>query len=557
MKTKKVRITSLFLVCLLVLSLFSGCGKKAPTNTDVKKDPPASSNETKKDEEKPAESESTVPDYMNATGLPITKEKITVKVLGQKDPGATEWGDLELFKKVEEMTNIHFEFELAEPSTYVEKKNLALASGEYPDVIMREATINDEDTYGPQGVFINLKPLIEQYAPNLTKRLEEHPDMKAAITAMDGNIYGLPYYMQTSTMNPHLAFFDTQWLENVGMDMPVTTDDLYDLLKAFKEKDANGNGDPSDEIPWSGAGLTSLNGFILPAFTGLSGGATFDIKDSKVVFAPTLPEFKEYLAYINKLYKDGLIDPEMLTQTSQQALAKAKSGTVGIYNVSPTNLPPETTSLQDCLEPLISATNKEKVTRAYSPVYTGRGIITDKAKHPEALMRWFDLWYAKDDEGIEGLNGNTLFVGLENVHWEYASADKKTYKFIEPITGFADINASVSVNMHMPSYLNFLAYPSDFPLMEMKVKAVQGRQEPYMKTFYPRNVRYTEAEHERASLLETDINSYVEQMIAKFLIGDEPIDNFDKFVSTLESMNLNELLKIKQDVYDRWLAASK
>ncbi|NMA84845.1 MAG: hypothetical protein GX962_13400, partial [Epulopiscium sp.] len=50
---------------------------------------------------------------------------------------------------------------------------------------------------------------------------------------------------------------------------------------------------------------------------------------------------------------------------------------------------------------------------------------------------------------------------------------------------------------------------------------------------------------------------YVEQMIAKFLIGDEPIDNFDKFVSTLESMNLNELLKIKQDVYDRWLAASK
>lgn len=556
MKTKKVRITSLFLVCLLVLSLFSGCGKKAPTNTDVKKDPPASS-ETKKDDEKPAEPESTVPDYMNATGLPITKEKITVKVLGLKNAGGTEWGDLELFKKIEEMTNVHFEYDLAEPSTFVEKKNLALASGEYPDVIMRQVTINDEDTYGPQGVFINLKPLIEEYAPNLTKRLEEHTDMKAAITAMDGNIYGLPYYQQTSTLNPHLAFFDTTWLTNVGMEMPVTTDDLYDLLKAFKEKDANGNGDPNDEIPWSGTGLASLNGFILPAFTGLSGGATFDIRDDKVVFTPTLPEFKEYLTYINKLYKDGLIDPEMLTQTSQQTLAKTKSGTVGIYNTTPTILPPETTNLQDCLEPLVSATNKEKVTKAYSPVYTGAAVITDKAKHPEALMRWFDLWYAKAEEGIEGLYGNTLFVGLENVHWEYASADKKTYKFIEPITGFADLNNTITVSAQMPIYLNFLAYPSDFPLLEMKVKGVQNRQEPYMKACYPANVRYTEAEYERASLLETDINSYVEQMIAKFLIGDEPIDNFDKFVSTLESMNLNELLKIKQDVYDRWLAASK
>ena len=555
MKTKKTQVVSLLLICIMLLSLFSGCGKKASTTTQKDNNSSSSSTETKKEENQSSQSESGVPDYMNATGLPIAKEKITIKVLAQKNAGGTEWDELELFKKVEEMTNIHFEYELAEPSTYVEKKNLALASGEYPDVIMREISINDEETYGPQGVFQNLKPLIEQYAPNLTKRLQEHPDMKAAITAIDGNIYALPYYMQTSTLNPHLCFFNTKWLENTGMSMPATTDDLYELLKAFKEKDANGNGDPNDEIPWSGAGLGSLNGFILPAFTGLSGGPTFDIKDDKVVFTPMLPEFKEYLAYINKLYKDGLIDPEMLTQTSQQSLAKSKSGVVGIYNASPTNLPPETTDLQDCLEPLTSPFNNEKVVKAYAPIYTGRGVITDKCKYPEAMMRWFDLWYAKEEESIEGLNGNTLFVGLENVHWEYADQDKKTYRFIDPITSFSDINKSITVNMHMPSYLNFLAYPSDFPLMEMKVKAVQTRQEPYMKPFFPGNVRYTKEEHERATLLETDINNYVEQMIAKFLVGDEPIENFDKYISTLESMNIGELLKIKQDVYDRWLAS--
>ncbi len=77
------------------------------------------------------------------------------------------------------------------------------ASANYPDVIMRRAvTINGKEEYGPEGIFLNLKPLIEKNAPNLQKRMNEHPAIESAITAIDGNIYALPYYVRTSIQNP-------------------------------------------------------------------------------------------------------------------------------------------------------------------------------------------------------------------------------------------------------------------------------------------------------------------------------------------------------------------
>ena len=65
-------------------------------------------------------------------------------------------------------------------------------------------------------------------------------------------IYGLPYVFHTATVQGHTAFFSEEWMKNVGVDKaPETTDELYDMLVAFKEQDANGNGDPSDEIPFT------------------------------------------------------------------------------------------------------------------------------------------------------------------------------------------------------------------------------------------------------------------------------------------------------------------
>lgn len=250
---------------------------------------------------------------------PIVNEPITFKIMGAKDPGAPDWSELEVFQRLSEITNINFEFEVSETGTWPEQKNIALVGGEYGDIILRDKSatdanmaVTDEETYGPQGIFLDLTDLIDQYAPNIKAMMEKYPDVKAAMTSMDGKIYGLPYVFHTATVQGHTAFFSEEWMKNVGVDkVPETTDELYDMLVAFKEQDANGNGDPSDEIPFTCVGLTTtIRDLLVPAFTGLPDGLSFNLDDEgKVVYAPATEEYKEFLKYANKLYSEGLLDP--------------------------------------------------------------------------------------------------------------------------------------------------------------------------------------------------------------------------------------------------------
>ena len=116
---------------------------------------------------------------------PIVNEPITFKIMGAKDPGAPDWSELEVFQRLSEITNINFEFEVSETGTWPEQKNIALVGGEYGDIILRDKSatdanmaVTDEETYGPQGIFLDLTDLIDQYAPNIKAMMEKYPDVK-------------------------------------------------------------------------------------------------------------------------------------------------------------------------------------------------------------------------------------------------------------------------------------------------------------------------------------------------------------------------------------------
>ena len=211
---------------------------------------------------------------------------------------------------------------------------------------------------------------------------------------------------------------------------------------------------------------------------------------------------------------------------------------------------------------MTSEFNDKKVAPAYQPVGTGKAVITDKCKSPEAVMRWFDMWYADLEEGdseAKDLNGVSMFLGFEGKQWEYADDKRETYRWIEPVKDFQTLreDARITLDTGLPQYLNFMPYPADFPLMEMKVKAVQTRQEPYLTDEFPLTVRYTAEETERISLLETDIKNYMEEIVSKFINGEESLKNFDKYIKTLDEIGLPELLDLKQKAYDRWAKAAK
>ena len=551
-----MRKTLTTLLCTaLCISAFAGCGDKA---SDAGGQQSGTSVSDAGNASAPEEGSGGKNGNVTPVGeYPIVKEPVTMKIMGRKDPGAPDWGELEVFRRLTEITNIQFEFEMSENSVFAEQKNIALAGGEYPDMIWRDdsSAITDEETYGPQGVFLELSGLIEEYAPNIRAMLEANPDVKAAITSLDGKIYGLPYVFSTATTQGHLGFFDSRWMENVGIEkVPETTDELYEMLKAFKEQDANGNGDPDDEIPFTCVGLTSTMGdLLIPAFTGVPVGLGFNIKDDKVVYGPALPEYKEFLLYAHKLYEEGLLDPEFSTQTTQQWQAKVKSDLCGVYSMSPTGRDAETTTTKQLsLPPLTSPTNSEKVVKKPDYMFPGRAFITNKCENPEAAIRLLDMFYATEENAVEGFCGTTVFAGWEGEHWEYTDDTETAYQWIAPITGFGDINKTISVNMELPGYLNFHAMPVGSPLMENKVEQVREMQMPYYMSSPLPYVRFTTEESERGNVIENDLYSHVVMMTTKFITGEESIDNFDSYLQTLEQIGLSELTDIKEAALERW-----
>mgnify|MGYP005977155265 CR=1 FL=1 len=126
---------------------------------------------------------------------PIVNEPITFKIMGAKDPGAPDWSELEVFQRLSEITNINFEFEVSETGTWPEQKNIALVGGEYGDIILRDKSatdanmaVTDEETYGPQGIFLDLTDLIDQYAPNIKAMMEKYPPHTATESTMQRDV---------------------------------------------------------------------------------------------------------------------------------------------------------------------------------------------------------------------------------------------------------------------------------------------------------------------------------------------------------------------------------
>lgn len=527
---------SALLASTIAITMITGCGKK--------------------DEEKTKETVSTVPSYMNETGFPIVKEPITIKVMGTKSATHGEWKDMELFTKMEKITGIKLEFDTPISTSYTEKKNLALASEDLPDVFLAGGiTAKDEESYGPQGAFLALEGYINKYAPNVKKTFDAYPDAKQLSTATDGHIYSLPYIADTKTRAGAILYLNMDWLNKVGMKKPTNVDEFYNLLKAFKEKDPNGNG-KVDEIPLSYFKQTSgtagiLNQIFVAAFSGQTGGASFDIRNGKVVYNPIESYFKDFLIYMNKLYSEGLLDKEIFTQTLQQMSARYKEGVMGIATTSLSNvIKPGEKYNYELIPPLTSSKNSKLVTPAVNPVSTGSFVITNKCKYPEAMMRWIDVLFRDVEDAVDGVAGLTNFLGVFNVDWKYGDAEKKTYSRMSKIEGMNPVEYQ---NKHIaPQGFGKVvigAVPDNDPLLLIKAVESDKHYHPYMIPSYP-SVRFKGDQQEKLALIENDVTTYVGQMIAKFIVGEEPLSKWDDYVANIKKMKIDESIKIRQEAYD-------
>lgn len=527
MKTKKR--FALALTLLMVLAVFAGC----------------KSNEETSSQQEPSES-------FNKTGYPVVDEPITLEMMGLSSPLQPPWEEMAFFKKMKEKTNINFEFSTSTSDQYKQKKQLAFASMELPDVFFAgDFTADEVAKYGSQGMLIPLEDLIEKYAPNFKQRLQQNPGLKASITAPDGHIYALPAIDQLPRTKTPKFWMNGPWLENIGAERPSTVEELYQLFKTFKEQDANQNG-KADEIPLSSPDLITLRNYLLPNFGIVQREGIYE-EDGKAAFAFIQDGYKAYLEFLHKLYEEKLLDQQIFSHTWEQYTAKGSQNRLGVFPSWPIVVvgfsDPAEAAKYPLLPALTSDVNNEKLVLGNPKFLRGRFAITSENEHPEATMRWVDYLYSKE--------GSTLArFGVEGENWKWVDEEKTKWKLAKPPEGMSTTQATAqdapAAGSPVPMVISKAFFDKeDNPTIHTIEDWIKEEYAPHAKNPFPL-VYFTEEEQDKLNTIRPDIETYIEQMEAKFVSGETSLDKWDEYVSTLKDLGVGELVDIYQAAYDRW-----
>jgi len=540
-------IKPVFFTCAFFILLLSACSDKNENNNDN-----ASSNNTDN------------MDNINESGMPIVKDSITLEFFAGKSPSTAEdWNDVLVWNEYEDRTNIHIDWKMIPFDSLEEKRTVELSSNDYPDAFYNALLpIKDVYKFGQQGVFIDLSDLIEEHAPNLQKILEENPSFKSAMTFPDGNIYSLPLFMDPDNPNIRIAehfWIREDWLETLDMEMPETTDEFYQYLKAVKEENPSGNGE-NDEVPFGGNGVGGLVNQLEGAWglgnRGIANGGHVDIdpETDELRFIPTDPKYKELLEFINKLYSEELIEQNIYSIEYDQYMANASQGKYGsVSSVNPEAI--EGVEEYTGAIPLEGPHGDQTFNRVFNPV-TGIGsfTITDQNEHPIETIKWMDYFYG--DEGMK-----LQFLGVEGKTFEEDSNGE--LQFIDEIT---DNPEGLTFDQAVAQYLTYPGggHPGFMKkeynrASENQSAAVEAmdKAEPYLVDELWPDFTYTDEEYKELETFQTDMNSYIDEMQAKFITGDVPFSEWDNYVAELEKIGSEEYLEIQEAALNRYIEGAE
>lgn len=548
MSKKMKRWLNLMLVCAMTASLLAGCGGSSQGNE--------SSSQSGSQEGGSAESESD------------GRQKFTIALVRYTDAWPTDFLESGFLKELEEKHNIDIEWQVYYMSDWAEQKSLLLASGEdhLPDAFLGSVTLENTDIAQNKSYFIELTDLIEKNMPNLTAVFESDPELRAIATDRDGLIYSLPKRLPLRPeVCGNVAFINQKWLDNLGLQTPKTYLELEEVLTKFIEEDADGDGDPTNEIGLTGyANSTALSNdlrnILSPFGTMVSRADNYMGLNGNgdPVFMPIQDNYKQAVAWMHGLYEKGIIDPEYFTQESGSATAKKQaSGGSAVGLVFGWTADAEVGgNVADfaLLEAVEGYDGNHYVEFASEmlDISDRELLITTKCSDPDKLLQWADDFYT-DLGSLQTYYGSIPDYISDN--------GDGTYSLIVPSDGSSlDTSAwSNSFRDHGMKYMNPDFYdkvilPSDqgdgVKLSQDEVNAkykTEGRN-----TGLPQ-VKYTQEELQRKTTLGTDIYQYVEAQYAHWVVDGGVEDEWDAYIDRLNAMGLEELIQIEENAYSFYL----
>ena len=534
----KKRALALLLASVMCAGALAGCGGGGGDEAAADVSPV---------EEATVDESGKVNGVMYAEGLPLVDEGTYSFSIFCDDSSQT--GEFAMLPILHDQTNVDLELQIYPNETATERLNLALNSGDYADVI-GGWSLSDRLrlTYGVHpGVFIPLEDYLEEYCPRISEILDL-PGVREEMTAPDGHIYTIPYVCGDTTVN-YSPYINERWLENVGLDMPTTTDEFVEVLRAFKAQDANGNGDPNDEIPFS----ADPNNKHIEAMAGWFGlpmdNEGVAIVDDQVVFGAVSNKYREFLSWFNGLYEEGLVDVELYTQDSSTWEGK---GNRDLYGVSIAYGSSEFSGIVQTSEksefgvlPVLNTDNGGTWLRATTgfSVYRTQAVITDNAENPEVICRWFDNAFSLEN-GIgcnRGPVGTVVFEegdGYRAINVEQSDMTDEEKE---------SLSWSNLWPQSLPKYL-----PKDFEFIEEnpvydEKKVLEETYEPYLTEEVVPKFWIPLDQVDRYSDIATAIQDYFNQQQAMFVSGELDIDDdatWQAYVDGYYALGLEDWLSV-------------
>lgn len=305
--------------------------------------------------------------------------------------------------------NITIEWVVIPRSEEVAKLNILMASGEAPDICFTydQSVVSN---FVAQGGLYELTDLVDQYGSHIKEFLGD--DIINA-GRYDGGLYTI--CARRVVLAQQGMFIREDWLEKLGLEMPTTKEEFLNVLRAFRDNDMDGDGDPSNEIPYAmGSDLTGHSDLKISFFD--------DLSDRTLACNawPALPGYKDYALFLNQMYNEGLISPDFALDKTDALFNDVTAGKAGGYTYNydhPIRVSPGILSALQTYEPdakLTALNCFESVTDAskhYHSMYAADGLcnfIPIYSQHPEAAMMYLD-WLCEFDtiyflqNGVEGI----------------------------------------------------------------------------------------------------------------------------------------------------------
>ena len=497
--------------------------------------------------------------------------------------GLDHWYDALWVKELEARLNVKFEFiSVNSTDNYDNVVNLNISGGDYPDIISWnwsnysggiEAAIEDG--------LVQSFPMseLQEKVPNYYNLIANNEYINRALVLTDGSIAAFCHVEESTARNAYSGYaIRKDWLDRLNLEVPKTIDELHDALVAFKEQDANGNGDPNDEIPMSDRVTLNLIKELGSAWGLIYNYPQLDPETGKVTYWTEINDgknFRDFAMTMRQWYAEGLIDPSFTSNTQTEINSQVTSDIQGFWHTNTNRFPGYYTLLKDTvasyadssavkLEPLprfpyvyAEGADAKRYTQAvnlknWAAAAEGNAITSAAVKEGKVdkILELFNYMYSEE--------GTTLISwGVEGVSFDYDADGNKVWKEVV-LNNEGGLSSDTVMQYCIPTRGEFPKIMDLEAWMTVDCSHEDGQRELEYnysadKDLIIPNILLTGEDAETYTMIMNDVNTSIAETFLSVVIGNKDEAAIDELFNTIDRMGIEKAIEIYSRVYENYL----